>query len=803
MPQQIQTKLIEEEMKTNYIDYAMSVITARALPDARDGLKPVHRRVLFAMNDLGLQFNKPTRKSARIVGETLGKFHPHSDVAVYDALIRMAQDFSLRYPLVVCQGNAGSIDGDNPASMRYTEAKLSKIAEEMLEDIDKDTVNFIPNFDNSLKEPIILPSKIPNLLINGSSGIAVGMATNIPPHNINEVTDAVNLVINNPEISINELVNVIKGPDFPTGGIISGRQGIIEAYKTGRGKIIVRAKTKVENNKIIIEEIPYQVNKTFLIESIADLVKDKKVEGIRDIRDESDRKGMHLVIELKKDVNPEVVLNQLYQHTQLQETFGIIMLALDENKPKILNLKELINIFIKHRFEVATRRTRFDLNKASKRAHILEGLKIALKDIDNVITLIKQSKNAETAKLNLINNYNLSEEQSLAILDTKLQRLTTLEQEKIQQEHDDLLKIIKELKEILASESKIYEIIKNELAEIKNKYGDPRKTLIEDNGKDVVTEDLIQANDVVVTLTYSGYIKQTPLNEYRQQKRGGKGLIGTETKELDIVRDLFITSNLNNLLFFTNKGKCFQLKTYQLPLEGRYSKGKAIVNLLKLEENEKVNTILPVNKFDEGYLIFATKSGIVKKTKLNEYENSRSSGLNAIKLLEKDELINVILSSGNDEIILGTKFGLASHFNEKDITSVGRNSTGVKGIRLNENDEVIGMEKVNQNSTLLTITSNGYGKRTKVDEYRLIKRGGKGVTSIITKYQKEDSRNLEVVAIKSVYEDDEIMIITEKGITIRMPVNQISAIGRVTSGVRVIKLESNDKVSSVAKISKE
>ncbi len=802
MPEQIQTRLIEEEMKSSYIDYAMSVITARAIPDAKDGLKPVHRRILYSMHEMGLTNNKPFVKSARIVGDCF-KYHPHGDAALYDSLVRMVQNFSLRYPLVSGHGNFASIDFSEPASMRYTEAKLSKVGEELLYDLDKEVVDFMPNFDGSLKEPTVLPSKIPNLLINGSSGIAVGMATNIPPHNMNEVIDAINLVIENKEISVNELVNVIKGPDFPTGGIISGKQGIIEAYKTGRGKIIVRAKTKIEPRKIIVEEIPYQVNKTVLIENIADLVKDKKVEGISDIRDESDRKGMRLVIELKKDVNPEVVLNQLYQHTQLQETFGIIMLALDENKPKILNLKDLINIFIKHRFIVITKRTKFDLNKAEKRAHILEGLKIALKDIDNVINLIKKSHNAEKAKLNLIENYSLSEEQALAILDTKLQRLTSLEQNKIQEEHNDLLKLIKDLKEILASESKIYNIIKNELIEIKNKYGDARKTLIEDSYSNVVTEDLIQENDVVVTLTYSGYIKQTPLNEYRQQKRGGKGLIGTETKELDLVRDLFITNNLNMLLFFTNKGKCFQLKTYQLPLEGRYSKGKAMVNLLKLEENEKVNAILPVNKFDERYLIFVTKNGIIKKTVLKEYENPRSSGLNAIKLMDKDELVNVILTSGNDEIILGTKFGLASRFNEKDVTSVGRNSIGVRGIKLNENDNVIGMEKIDNNATLLTITSNGYGKRTKVEEYRLIKRGGKGVTNIITKYLKEDSRNQDVVAIKSVYEDDEIMIITEKGITIRLLVNQISVIGRVTSGVRIIKLENNDKVSSVAKISKE
>jgi len=804
MPEDIQNKLIEEEMKSSYIDYAMSVITARALPDARDGLKPVHRRILFAMNELGLQANKQTKKSARIVGEVLGKYHPHGDVAVYDALVRMAQDFSLRYPLIVGQGNFGSVDGDPPAAMRYTEAKLSKLAEEMLQDIDKNTVEFSPNFDNSLKEPLILPSKIPNLLINGSSGIAVGMATNIPPHNINEVINVVNLVIENQNTEINEIIKLINGPDFPTGGIISGRQGIVEAYKTGRGKIFVKAKTKIEPRKIIVEEIPYQVNKTLLIENIAELVKDKKVEGISDIRDESDRKGMRLVIELKRDANPDVVLNQLYQHTQLQTTFGIIMLALDENKPKIMNLKELVTSFIKHRFNVITSRTKFDLDKAEKRAHILEGLKIALKNIDNVVKLIKASNNVEKAKQELISNFTLSNEQAFAILDMKLQRLTSLEQNKIQNEHDELIKLIRELREILADEKKIYEIMKNELAELKNKYGDERKTVIEENGHTVITEDLIQENNVVVTMTYSGYIKQTPLIEYRQQRRGGKGIIATETKEEDLVRDLFITSNLNTLLLFTNKGKCFQLKTYELPLEGRYSRGKAIVNLLKLEENEKVNAILPISKFDENsYLIFATKKGIIKKTKLNEYENPRSSGLQAIKLLDKDELVNVILSSGNDEIMIGSKFGLASRFNEKDITPVGRNSVGVRGIKLNNNDEVIGMEKVIENSSLLTVTSNGYGKRTLISEYRLIRRGGKGVTNILTKYLKEDSRNENVVAIKNVFNDDEIMIITEKGITIRMPVNQISVIGRNTQGVKVIKLDNNDKVSSVAKISKE
>ena len=804
MPEDIQNKLIEEEMKSSYIDYAMSVITARALPDARDGLKPVHRRILFAMNELGLQANKQTKKSARIVGEVLGKYHPHGDVAVYDALVRMAQDFSLRYPLIVGQGNFGSVDGDPPAAMRYTEAKLSKLAEEMLQDIDKNTVEFSPNFDNSLKEPLILPSKIPNLLINGSSGIAVGMATNIPPHNINEVINVVNLVIENQNTEINEIIKLINGPDFPTGGIISGRQGIVEAYKTGRGKIFVKAKTKIEPRKIIVEEIPYQVNKTLLIENIAELVKDKKVEGISDIRDESDRKGMRLVIELKRDANPDVVLNQLYQHTQLQTTFGIIMLALDENKPKIMNLKELVTSFIKHRFNVITSRTKFDLDKAEKRAHILEGLKIALKNIDNVVKLIKASNNVEKAKQELISNFTLSNEQAFAILDMKLQRLTSLEQNKIQNEHDELIKLIRELREILADEKKIYEIMKNELAELKNKYGDERKTVIEENGHTVITEDLIQENNVVVTMTYSGYIKQTPLIEYRQQRRGGKGIIATETKEEDLVRDLFITSNLNTLLLFTNKGKCFQLKTYELPLEGRYSRGKAIVNLLKLEENEKVNAILPISKFDENsYLIFATKKGIIKKTKLNEYENPRSSGLQAIKLLDKDELVNVILSSGNDEIMIGSKFGLASRFNEKDITPVGRNSVGVRGIRLNNNDEVIGMEKVIENSSLLTVTSNGYGKRTLISEYRLIRRGGKGVTNILTKYLKEDSRNENVVAIKNVFNDDEIMIITEKGITIRMPVNQVSVIGRNTQGVKVIKLDNNDKVSSVAKISKE
>ena len=802
MPQEIQVKLIEEEMKSSYIDYAMSVITARALPDVRDGLKPVHRRILFAMNELGLQNNKQTKKSARIVGETLGKFHPHGDIAVYDALVRMAQDFSLRYPLVIGQGNFGSIDGDPAAAMRYTEVKLSKLAEEMLEDIDKDTVKFIPNFDNSLKEPVVLPSKIPNLLINGSSGIAVGMATNIPPHNINEVITAINLVIENKEAQVEDLIKVIHGPDFPTGGIISGGQGIVEAYKTGRGKIFVKAKTKIEPRKIIVEEIPYQVNKTLLIENIAELVKEKKIEGISDIRDESDRKGMRLVIEIKKDANPEIVLNQLYQHTQLQTTFGIIMLALDENKPKIMNLKELVNSFIKHRFNVITLRTKFDLDKAEKRAHILEGLKIALENIDSVIKLIKQSNNVDNAKKDLISNFNLSNEQALAILDMKLQRLTTLEQDKVQSEHNELLNLIKTLKDILANENKIYDIMKQESNELRDKYGDNRKTLIEENGYEVLDEDLIQKEDVVVTLTYSGYIKQTPLTEYRQQRRGGKGIIATETKEEDLVKDLFITSNLNTLLFFTNKGKCFQLKAYELPLESRYSKGKAIVNLLKLKQDEKINSVLPINKFDESYLIFITKKGIIKKTKLNEYENPRSSGLQAIKLLDKDELINVILSTGNDEVMLGTKFGLASRFNEKDITPVGRNSIGVRGIKLNKDDEVIGMEKINENSSLLTVTSNGYGKRTLISEYRLIRRGGKGVTNILTKYLKEDSRNEDVVAIKAVYKDDEIMIITEKGITIRMLINQISVIGRNTQGVRVIKLD-NDKVSSVAKITKE
>jgi len=802
MPQEIQNKLIEEEMKSSYIDYAMSVITARAIPDVRDGLKPVHRRILYSMYEMGLMNNKPFTKCARIVGDCF-KYHPHGDAAIYDSLVRMAQDFSLRYPLVNGHGNFGSIDFSEPAQMRYTEARLSKVGEELLHDLDKEVVEFIPNFDGSLKEPIVLPSKIPNLLINGSSGIAVGMATNIPPHNINEIINTVNLVIDNKTVDINDLLKVIHGPDFPTGGIISGKQGIIEAYKTGRGKIIVKAKTKIEPRKIIVEEIPYQVNKTLLIENIAELVKDKKIEGISDIRDESDRKGMRLVIELKKDVNPEIVLNQLYQHTQLQTTYGIIMLALDEDKPKIMNLKELILAFINHRFNVITNRTKFELDKASKRAHILEGLKIALKNIDDVVKLIKASNNVEKAKQDLISSFKLSNEQALAILDMKLQKLTSLEQDKIQNEYSDLLKLIKDLKEILADEKKVYEVMKNELLELKNKYGDERKTIIEENDYAILEEDLIQKEDIVVTLTYSGYIKQTPLVEYRQQKRGGKGIMATDVREDDIVKDLFVTSNLNTLLIFTNKGKCFHLKTYELPPGTRYSRGEAIVNLLKLEQGEKVNTILPINKFDESYLIFITKMGIIKKTKLNEYENPRSSGLVAIKLLEKDELVNVLLSSGNDEIVLGTKFGLAARFNEKDVTNVGRNSVGVRGIRLNNNDEVIGMEKVNENSILLTITSNGYGKRTKVNEYRLIKRGGKGVTNILTKYQKENSKNEDVVAIKNVLDNEEIMITTQKGITIRIPVNQIPLVGRLTSGVRVIKLDDKDRVSSVAKISKE
>ncbi len=796
-------RVIEDEMKQSYLDYSMSVIVGRALPDVRDGLKPVHRRVLFTMLDSGLMHNKPFRKSANVVGNCMAKYHPHGDASIYDTLARMAQDFSLRYLLVDGQGNFGSIDGDNPAAMRYTEARLTKLAEEMLQDIEKKTVKFIPNFDNSSKEPTVLPSKVPNLLVNGSSGIAVGMATNIPPHNMTEVIDGVIKQIDNPNITIEELMQNIKGPDFPTGATICGKSGIINAYKTGRGKIIVRAKAQIEDIKdrkrIIVTEIPYMVNKSEMITQIADLIRDKKINGISDIRDESDRNGIRAIIELKKDTNADVLLNQLYMHSRLQVTFGIIMVALVNNVPKILNLGQLIKYYIEHRKEVVNRRILFNLHKAQKRAHILEGLIIALNNLDKTIKLIKESKSIEEAKNSVISNFNLSEEQSIAILEMRLQRLTSMEQEKIKNELKDLLKLIAELKAILESPQKILNIIKQELLELKQNYGDNRKTeIIEAEATGFEMEDIIEESNCVITITHSGYIKRQLLQTYRQQRRGGKGLIATTTKEEDFVRDIFIASTLSYILLFTNKGRIHWVKVYNIPEASRQARGKAIVNLLNLKSDEKVTAYVPVKAFDDTkYLIMATKNGTIKKTSLAAYSNPRHGGIIAITLDTNDSLINVKLTDGSKEIILATRNGIAVRFNENNVRATGRSAQGVRGIRLKD-DNVIGMVVATDDKTLLTVTENGYGKRTKVSEYRLISRGGSGVRNIIC-----SERNGKVVSINSVSEDNQIMLITKKGITIRMQVSQIHVIGRTTQGVRLIKLEGNDKLVSVAKIVKE
>ena len=794
-------RVIEDEMKQSYLDYSMSVIVGRALPDARDGLKPVHRRVLFTMWENGLMHNKPFKKSANVVGNCMAKYHPHGDAAIYDTLVRLAQSFSMRCPLVDGQGNFGSIDGDNAAAMRYTEARLTELAEEMLHDIDKRTVKFAQNFDNSAKEPSVLPSKLPNLLVNGSSGIAVGMATNIPPHNLREVVDGVIKQIENQNISIEELMQLIKGPDFPTGALICGNNGILNAYKTGRGKIVVRAKTKVEETRgrqsLIVTEIPYMVNKAEMVMQIADLVKDKKISGISDIRDESDKDGVRIVVELKKETNPDVLLNQLYQHSRLQTTFGVIMLALVNNIPRVLNLKELIQSYIEHRKDVVRKRTLFDLNKAQQSAHILEGIIIALQSIDNTIKIVKESRTVDEARAALISGFNLSEQQATAILEMRLQRLTSLEQEIIRQEHSDLIKLIEKLKSILENPQKILDIIKNELLELKQKYGNERRTeLAGTELTELDMEDLVESEDMVITITHSGYIKRLPLNTYRQQRRGGRGLIATTTREEDIVKDVFIANTHSYILFFTNKGKVYWLKVYSLPEASRQAMGKAIINLLSLEENEKVTAYIPVKSFDsENYLVMTTKKGIVKKTNSAAYSRPRNSGIISISLNQNDELIDVSMTDGSKEIILATRKGIAVRFNENDARPIGRSAQGVRGIRLKENDEVVGMVVADDEKTLLTVTENGYGKRTKVSDYRLISRGGLGVRNIIC-----SERNGNVVSISSVTDDDEIILISKNGIVIRMPVKQISIIGRNTQGVRLMKLEQNDKVVGVAKI---
>jgi len=797
--QKIIKRLIADEMKESYISYSMSVIVGRALPDARDGLKPVHRRVLYTMYETGLFHNKPFRKSANVVGNCMAKYHPHGDAAIYDTLVRMAQDFSLRYPLVQGHGNFGSIDGDSAAAMRYSEARLSKLAEEMLEDIDKETVKFQPNFDDSAKEPTILPSKLPNLLINGSSGIAVGMATNMPPHNLIEIADGIIKVIDNPDMTVDELLYIIKGPDFPTGALICGRAGIINAYHTGRGRIVVRSKTeiieKANKKAIIISEIPYMVNKAVLVEQIADNVRNKRINGISDLRDESDRDGIRIVIELKKDANPEIVLNQLFKHTRMQDSFGIINLALVNNQPKVLNIKELIICHINHRRQVIRKRTQFELIKAEERAHILEGLRIALANIDNVVTLIKKSDSIDDARKFLISRFKLTEKQANAVLDMKLQKLSSLEQKKIKDELESLLKLIEQLKAILASEQKILDIIKNELLELKKKYGDERRTHFIDTEEDIEIEDLIKEEEMVITVTHDGYIKRLPLDTYKQQHRGGKGVIATKTKEKDFVEDIFITSTHSYLLFFTDKGMVYWLKAYKVPEESRIAKGKAIINLLNLK-NEKITSIIPIREFKKGYyLLMATKNGIIKKTELEAYSRPRTSGIRAINLDKGDELINAVLTDGAKNILLATRNGMAVKFKEKDARPVGRASRGVIGIRLKENDYVIGMIIADDKKALLTITENGYGKRTLIDNYRLINRGGSGVINI-----QCTERNGKVVSINSINGNDELILISKRGIVIRMLANGISLIGRNTQGVRLMRLSNDDNVVSAAKI---
>ena len=793
--------VIEDEMKASYLDYAMSVIVGRALPDIRDGLKPVHRRILYAMNDMGLKYNTPFKKCARIVGEVLGKYHPHGDTAVYDALVRMAQDFSLRYPLIMGQGNFGSIDGDNPAAMRYTEAKLARISDEILTDIDKETVEFQANFDASLKEPIVLPSKIPNLLINGSSGIAVGMATNIPPHNIKEVCRAVIELIDKPNIEVQDILGIIQGPDFPTAGIILGKRGIIETYTNGRGVIRVRGKIELEEKKdkprLIITEIPYQLNKSQLIEQMADAVNDRTIQGISDIRDESDRKGMRIVLELRKSANPEIVKNQLYKHTRLQSTFGAIMLGLDQGQPKILNIKQLLVSFLTHRRVVVRRKTKFDLRKAEERAHILKGLIIALQHLDPVIKLIKRSKNPVIAKKNLIAVYKLSEKQSQAILDMKLQRLTSLEQQRVKDEHKELLELIRKLKEILADENKILNIIKKEMNNLIEKYGDDRRTVIkEDVEEEIDVEDLIKPEENVITISHAGYIKRQSIEAYKTQRRGGKGVIGATTKEEDFIKHLFVANTHSYLLIFTDKGKVYWLKVYNIPEAARISKGKPIVNLIRVETDEKIQAVIPIREFDDKHhLLFATRKGLAKKTRLNAYSRPRKGGIIGINLNEGDEVIEVILTDGHQKILIASSNGQAVKFFEADARPVGRNSHGVRGIRLSKDDNVVGMIIAKDNQCVLTITENGYGKRTGVEEYRLISRGGKGVRNIIC-----SPRNGKVIGIKVVNNDDEIMVVSKKGILIRVPVKNISVIGRNTQGVRIMRLGGGDKVVSIAKI---
>lgn len=794
---------IEEEMKVSYLDYSMSVIIGRALPEVRDGLKPVQRRILYAMFREGLLPGKKYSKSAGVVGEVLKKYHPHGDTAVYDAMVRLAQDFNMRYQLVDGQGNYGSIDGDPAAAYRYTEARLAKIAEELLADIDKETVDFTPNFDETTEEPKVLPSRTPNLIINGSAGIAVGMATNIPPHNLGEIIDGLVMLLDNSDLSVKDLRKAIKGPDFPTGGMIHGTAGIKDAYETGRGLIKIRAKANIEREhkgkeSIIVSELPYQVNKARLIEKIAELVREKKIEGISDLRDESDRDGIRVVLELKRDEIAQVVLNNLYKQTQMENTFGIIMLALVNGQPQVLGLKSILGYFLQHRRDVVLRRTRFELRKAQERAHILEGLKIALDHLDEIIALIRGSKSPDEAKKGLMSGYPLSEIQAQAILDMKLQRLTGLEREKIISEYKETIKEIERLTAILGSEALVSKIIKDELLEIRTKYADKRRTEITEDTGELTIEDLITEEEMVITVSNTGYIKRTPLSVYRSQRRGGKGTTGMETKEEDFVEQLFIGSTHDYLLFFSNLGRLYWLKTYQLPETARATKGKALVNLLQLSEGERIATALPVRDFREGYLVTFTKKGIVKKTLLDEYSNPRGKGIIAVTLEEGDELITVRKTDGKSDFIIGTKEGLSIRFNEEDVRPMGRSAKGVIGIRLQKGDEVVSAEVAEANTTLLTVTEKGFGKRTKLEEYRVQGRGGHGVISI-----KTTPKGGKAVGLMQVRDEDEIVMITNSGKLIRTVAGKVSLLGRNTQGVKLMDVEAEDRIVSIGRVAEK
>ena len=803
--QQIIPVDIETEMGQSYVDYAMSVIVGRALPDVRDGLKPVHRRVLYAMHDMGNTWNNAYRKSARVVGDVIGKYHPHGDAAAYDAIVRLAQDFSMRYCLVDGQGNFGSVDGDPPAAMRYTEIRMARIAQDLLSDIDKETVDFLPNYDDSLEEPSVLPSRLPNLLINGASGIAVGMATNIPPHNLGEVIDGLIALVERPELTIDQLMEHIPGPDFPTGGFIQGREGIIQGYKTGRGSVPIRARVSTETVKrtgreqVIVSEIPYMVNKTRLLEQIAHLVNDKKVEGISDLRDESDRDGMRIVVELKRDAMAEITINALYKHTSLQESFGVNMLAIIEGRPKLLNLKEILLAFLGHRRETILRRTAYDLRKAEERLHILEGLKIALDHLDAVIALIRESRDPRSAREGLMSGFGLSEAQAQAILEMRLQRLTGLERDKIIEERRATLAAIAELRAILADAKKVDAIVVEELREIKDAYGDGRRTAILDKADEISIEDLIVDEDMVVTVSHEGYIKRNPVTLYRAQHRGGKGKVGTTTKEEDFVEYVFVASTHSHILFFTTIGKVYRIKVHELPQASRSARGRPVVNLLQLQDNEKVSAFLPVREFQEGrYVVFATQNGLVKKTALMAYSSPRASGIRAIALEENDSLIGVRLTDGDQEILLSTVDGQAIRFKEEQVRATGRGTMGVIGIRLEQDDQVVSMEVLRPGASVLTVSDNGMGKRTATDEYRLQGRGGRGTITM-----KTTERTGRVVGVQQVVDEEQLMLITDGGKIIRLRVADIRVIGRNTQGVRLIDLDNGERVVSLTRLAEE